>query len=156
MGEAKRRKKLDASWGKERGSSRDIQIQSLPDHAVDGRTLMLRDRLIDGKPNFNVFCVRISEGNHSAIGVIWFYLEQATPDQLQAGIAASDAASDEEDFKLESGVFFSPSGIPAKSKQWVNEGVKERADGRCRFSPAVHRWAAKQLTTTGRLIKLVE
>ena len=156
MGEAKRRKKLDASWGQGLASGRDIQIQSVPDHAVDGRTLLLRDRLIDQKPKFNVACVRVSEGNHSAIGVIWFYLEQAQPVPKEAEIAGSDEASEGEDFQLESGVFFAPSGISAKSKQWVDEGVKLRPDIRCRFQPAVHSWAKKQLTSADRLIKFVD
>ena len=150
MGEAKRRKKLDASWGTRVKSGGEIQIQSLPDHAVDEQTLAIRNRLIDREPKFNVCCVRISEGNHSAIGGIWFYLERV---KAEAG-AISD--SEDIDFKLESGVFFSPSGIPAKSKQWVDEGVKERSDGRCRFNPAVHTWATKQLTSSERLIKFVE
>ncbi len=155
MGEAKRRKKMDASWGKRSKSGIGIQIQSLPDHAVDERTLALRDRVIDKEPTFNVACVRISEGNHAAIGVIWFYLDRVKPDSLQAGIVGSDEASDQDNFKLESGVFFSQSGIPAKSKQWVDEGVKLRTDIRCRFKPAVQSWAKKQLTSSERLIKLV-
>ena len=126
--------------------SRDILIHRAPDHAVDAVTLAVRDWLANSKPELNFVCVRISEGIHFAIGIVWYHLKFVKPNEVNDYNLA--------DFNIETGVFFAQAGTPTQSKHWLNEGVNLRENGRCRFKPIVHRWAKNQVRSADILIEL--
>lgn len=126
--------------------NQDILIHSAPDHTVDAVTLAIRNWLANRKPELNFTCVLISEGNHSAIGIVWYHLKHMEIEQA--------ANYDLADFNIETGVFFAKAGIPTHSKHWLNEGISLKENGRCRFKPVVHRWAEKQVSSTDILIEL--
>ena len=126
--------------------NQDILIRSAPDQAVDAVTLAVRNWLANHKPELNFACVRISEGNHSAIGIVWYHLKLLKSAEIDDYNLA--------DFNIETGVFFAQAGIPKKSRQWLNDGVNHRRNGCFRFKPFVHRWAKKQIGSPDILIEL--
>ena len=126
--------------------SQNLLIHQAPDHVVDAVTLAVRDWLANRKPELNFACVQISEGNHSAVGIIWYHLKQVEINEMANYNLA--------DFNIETGVFFARAGIPPHSKHWLNEGVNRRKNGRCRFKPVVHRWIQKQVESADILIEV--
>ena len=142
MGEAKRRKRNDYTWGKGLEAGDNIHVCRLPDSEVDPETLALWERLSDEQPNINFACVRISEGGNSAVGVAWYRLRR------KGGRGTGD-------FKVQSGILFGRAVASSDSLQWVKDGSKPQWNGQCRFNPAIEKWAKNNLKSADLLIEVV-
>ena len=141
MGKARRKKGL----GFGAAPAPQIRIQKITDLAsLDEGTARLLGQLQRDRPNANLLPVRISESEHSAVGVVWWVVKRTRHgkfDDLAGGMIRQRHT-------LESGIGFAVSGVPEASMDWVKAGSKPNAKGISRFNPPVDRFARSEVAAS--------
>lgn len=141
MGKAKRKKGL----GFGAAPTPQVRIQKVDNPAsLDEGTARLLAQLRRERPNARLLPVRISEGEHFAVGVVWWVVKQTRPgkfDDLTGGMIRQRHT-------LESGIGFAVGGVPESSVDWVKAGAKSNSKGVSRFNHAVDRFARSEVTAS--------